>query len=322
MSSLVKKQYDNFIWGLKYRPSKVSEIVIPDRFKTQFQNIVDTKNIPNMLLSGPRGCGKTTTAFCIADEIGCDTKYINMSKDNSIDVIREDISNFANTMAFTEGKKLIIGDEFDRLSIQAIDALKGDIEQFGKNCVFIFTSNHKYKFADHPVMSRLQEIDFEFTKQETIQMQKQFYKKLQLILKKEEVKFDNKSIGHVIKNIFPDMRKILNELQKISQQNNNVIDSSIAQTLNISADIIMMLFAAIKDKDFRFVREFIAELTIEPSQLYSILFKNIRKYVEVETFPSAINILDEEQYRSAFSVDKEIPLTNCCLRLMNECTWK
>jgi len=316
--SLYKKFYDDFIWGFKYRPTKIDDIVLPERFKTQFKKIIKEKQIPNMLLSGPRGCGKTTSAFCIADQVGCDVKYINMSKDNSIDMIREDIARFANTMSFNDGKKLVIGDEFDRLSIQAIDALKGDLELYGKNCVFIFTSNNKYKFIDHPVMSRLQEIDFEFSKKETIQMQTDFYKKVCSILKNENVEYDKNAIGHIIKLLFPDMRKILNELQKFSDQFNNKIEKEIVDLVNISSDSIGMLFDALKDKDFRFCREFVAELTIEPVQLYSILFKNILTYVEKESFPLAINIIDEEQFRTSFSVDKQIPLINCLMRLM-EC---
>jgi len=315
---LITKVYDDFIWGLKYRPTKIDDIVLPERFKTHFKKIVEEKKIPNMLLSGPRGCGKTTSAFCIADEVGCDVKYINMSKDNSIDMIRDDIARFANTMSFNEGKKLVIGDEFDRLSIQAIDALKGDLELYGKNCVFIFTSNHKYKFIDHPVMSRLQEIDFDFSKKETTQMQTEFYKLVCSILTKEEVQFNKKSIGYIIKQLFPDMRKILNELQKYSSQFDKKLGKEIVDLITISSDSIEMLFDAIKDKDFRFCREFVAELTVEPVHLYSILFKNILTYVEKESFPLAINIIDEEQFRTSFSVDKQIPLINCLMRLM-EC---
>lgn len=274
----------------------------------------------NIFITG--NCGKTSSAFCIADQVGCDVKYINMSKDNSIDMIREDIARFANTMSFEDGKKLVIGDEFDRLSIQAIDALKGDIEQYGKNCVFIFTSNHKYKFIDHPVMSRLQEFDFEFTKEENNKMKKEFYKSVCRILHNEKVKFDKKAIAFIVKQLSPDMRKILNELQKLSSQFDNVLGKDIIELVTLSTNTIEMLFDALKEKDFRFVREFVAEMTVEPVQLYPILFKNSLKYFTEESFPMAINIIDEEQYRTAFSVDKQIPLTNCLVRLMHECEVK
>lgn len=319
----VKRQYDTFVWEYKYRPSKISEIVLPERFKNQFGNIVASKNIPNMLLSGPRGTGKTTTAFCLADEIGCDCKYVNMSKDNSVDLVRNELSRFASSVSFDDGKKLIIGDEFDRLSIQAIDALKGDMDRYGKYCTFIFTSNHKYKFIDHPVMSRIQEIDFEFSKEEKIQMQKDFYKIVCNILKKEEVKFEKKAIGHVIKTVFPDMRKILIELQKLSSQFNNDLSVINLNKSFLSMTDIKIFFDALKDKDFDYVRQFISELSIDISQFYSIIFDNLTKYMDdIDSIYLAMKIIDEQQYRTAFSIDKQIPLVACCIRLMSECEWK
>lgn len=316
---LVKRQYDDFIWGLKYRPSKVSDIVLPDRFKNQFNKIVTSKNIPNMLFCGPRGCGKTTAAFCIADQIGCDTLYINMSKDNSIEVVRDDLTRFASTGSMFEGKKLVIGDEYDRLSIQAIDALKGDIEQFGKNCVYIFTSNDKYRFINHPVLSRVQEIDFEFTKDEMVAMKKQFYLIVCKILTKENIKFEKKAVGHMIKMLFPDMRKTLNELQKLTSQYDILTEESVKMATTIVD--IDMLFGAIKDKDFTFIREYIADLSMSFSQVYSILFNEGLKRVDKENMASLIMIINENQYKSHFSLDKQIPLTACCVELAEEVKW-
>jgi replication factor C small subunit len=319
--SLVERQYDDFVWGLKNRPKKVKDIVLPQRLKNQFLNIVETKNIPNMLLSGTRGCGKTTTAFCIADEVGCDVLYVNMSKDNSIDMVREKLTRFATSMGFEEGKKLIIGDEFDRLSINAIDALKGDIEQFSNNCSFVFTSNNKHKFIDHPVMSRLQEIDFEFSKDEMRDMMKQFFKIVCTVLKKEKVKFETKAVGMFIKSLFPDMRKILNELQKISSQFDGKITVEAIDTITSVSDI-NILFDALKEKDFGYIREFISRLTIDPSQFYSVMFKKIENFVAEESLPGSIVTLSEYQYKSAFSLDKQIPLTACMIELMSDCEWE
>lgn len=282
--------------------------------------MVDSKQIPNMLLSGPRGCGKTSTCFCLADQIGCDTKYVNMSKDNSIDMVREDLARFATSMSFDDGKKLVIGDEFDRLSVQAIDALKGDIEQYGKNCVFVFTSNNKYKFADHPVMSRLQEVDFQFTKEETVRMKKDFYAAVLRILKAEGVRAEKKAVGHVINMLFPDMRKTLNELQKLSAQFGGRLALEDVRTM-MSVNDVSLFWDAIKDRDFGFVREYVSGLTVDPNQFYSMAFRSVDGRVADDDFAAAVKILDEYQFRSAFSTDKEIPLTACCLRLMDECQW-
>ena len=318
---LVERQYDDFIWGLKYRPREIDKVILPERFRNQFQTIIDTKQIPNMLLSGPRGCGKTTVCFCLADQIGCDVKYINMSKDNSIDMIRTELTQFATSMSFEDGKKLVIGDEFDRLSLQAIDALKADIEAYSKNCVFVFTSNDKYKFASHPVMSRLQEIDFQFSKEETLAMKKQFYGATMKILDGEGVKFEKKAVGHVVNLLFPDMRKVLNELQKLSIQFKKVLRFEDVGAMMSLGDV-ELFFGAIKDRDFGYVREYISGLTVDHSQVYSLMFGAVEKYVADESFPEAVQIIDEQQFRSAFSTDKQIPLTACCMRLMDECKWK
>ena len=319
--SLVKRQYDDFIWSLKYRPEKIEDMILPMRFRNHFETMIKEKKIPNLLLSGTRGCGKTSTAFCLADEIGMDVKYFNMSKDNSIDVIRDAFVRFASSVSFQGGKKLIIGDEFDRLSLPAIDSLKGEIEALSKNCSFIFISNNKHKFIDHPVISRLQEIDYEFDKKETGQMKKDFFEFLcDDVLKKEGVKFSKKAVGSLVNNLFPDMRKMLNELQKLATQFDNKITPEAVKSISSVSDL-NILFEALKDKDFGYIREYAASMKIDPSQFYSVLFKNIRKYVTKDSFPQAVLSIEKFQYHSAFSADKQIPLCACFIELMMECEW-
>ena len=316
----VSRQYDDFVWEYKYRPARVADIVLPDRFKRQFQAMVESRRLSNMLLSGPRGCGKTTVCFALADETGLDAIYVNMSKDRSIDVIRDRLTRFASTVSSDDCKKLLIGDEFDRLTPEAIDSLKGEMDRFGNNCVFLFTSNNKYKFAAHPVMSRLQEVDFQFTREETVQMKKQFYSVVMGILEKEGVAYEKKAVGRIVNEMFPDMRKTLTELQKLSQQF-DAINSEAAETMLSLADMTL-LYAALRDKDFNYVRERVADASVDPTQVYSTLFRTIEPHITEESLPAAMTIIDEYQFRSAFGADKQIPLTACCVRLMSECDWR
>ena len=169
--SLVSKQYDDFIWELKYRPSTLDKIILPDSLFKQMDSIKRKGKLPNMLFSGQPGTGKTTTAFVLADDMNLSAMYMNMSLDTKIDNIRNKMMGFAASVSLTGQKKLFIGDEFDRLSPAAMDSLKGVIEKMSHNCKFIFTSNHKGKIIE-PILSRLQEVDFVFSKDDAGLMKK------------------------------------------------------------------------------------------------------------------------------------------------------
>lgn len=317
---LVERQYDKYIWALKFRPNNFNDLVMPERLKKKFQSIVDEQNIPNMLFSGIRGCGKTSSAFIMADLIGCDTLYINMSKETGIDTIRNQMSQFATTMSLKDGKKLIIGDEFDRLSSAAIDSLKGDIEEYSKNCSFIFTSNNKHKLIDHPVMSRLEEVDFVFSKEETVQMKKEFAKRVCVLLKNEGIKFVPKTILKFVNFTFPDFRKVFTELQNFSKQFDVINDDTF--TIFTSIQDINLLFNAIKEKDFAFIKSYVANLSVDFNTVYSALYKQIEEYIELTSFPFAIKMIADWQYKSAFSADKMIPLNALFIELATDCDWK
>ena len=207
--SLVSKQYDDFVWELKYRPPTLDQIILPDSLLKGFNKIKSSGKLPNMLFSGPAGTGKTTTAFVLADDMDLSAMYMNMSLDNKIDDIRSKMMSFATSVSIEGKQKVFIGDEFDRLSPQAMDGLKGAIEKVSKNCKFIFTSNHKGKIIE-PIISRLQEVDFIFKKDDRPAMKKKMWKAACIICKKEEVEFDPAAVAEIVKQLFPDMRKILN----------------------------------------------------------------------------------------------------------------
>ena len=315
-----KKQYDEFVFGLKYRPEKIEDIILPKRLKTLFQGMVDTKNIGNILLNGQRGTGKTTVAFCLADQTELDTLYLNMSKENSIDIIRSKVIDFITTASFTGGKKIVIGDECDRLSVQAMDSLKTEIESFSKNCNFIFITNHKNKITPE-LLSRLDEIDFVYSADEKKEMMKEFYNSVLSILDKEGITYDKNAIGNVIKSNFPDMRKILNILNLISKQNDKKITSEFLDKTSFLDNDLKELYKHMSNKDFSNVKKVIMTLPIDLNSFYSTLFRTIHMCIKPNSLPTATLIIAKYSYQSAFSNDAQIPLTACCTELMVDCEW-
>ena len=317
---LVQKQYDNFVFGLKYRPRKIQDIVLPERLKILFQEMVDSKHIGNLLFSGQRGCGKTTVAFCLADQTGLDVMYMRMSNKTSIDNIRKEVTDFISSVSMNDGKKIFIGDEFERLSPQAMDALKTEIEVFTKNVNFIFITNHKHKVSDE-MISRLDVIDFVFSKEERIAMKKQLFMSLANILKQENIKFEKNALIKLINMKFPDIRKIVNNTSLLARQNKNVITvEAVDRGIGINVDIDEF-YKYISTNDFGEIRQMISDMTFDLSSFYSEIYNTMDKYIKPESIPAAVLLLAKYQYESAFSTDPQIPLCACCTELMTECQW-
>ena len=310
-----KKFYDDFIFELKYRPTKISDLLLPSQLKKQFLSIIKNENIPNLLLSGQQGIGKTTSAFCLCNELGINYNYINMSKNTGIDVIRNQTETFASTASIDGKKKVIIGDECDRLSQNALDALKGIIEEFSNNCTFIFTSNHKYKIPG-PIISRFQEIDFAVSKKEKIGMMKSTLKRLVEISEIEKIEFDKKALMILVKTFFPDIRKCLNELQKLSMQG-AITEASINE--NVVTDIDEF-FKSIKEKDFTKTRTYVTNIN-DGKTFYTNIYNNLQAYIEFENISEAIVLISKYMFESSFAVNPEITLMACAMEMM-DFDWK
>src|SRR6056300_777699 len=205
---------DVILWVEKYRPSKISECILTDDLKKTFQTFVDEGHIPNLLLSGGPGVGKTTVAKAMLEELGATYMMINGSEESGIDVLRNKIKNFASTVSMDGNRKFVILDEADYLNPQSTQpALRGFIEEFHKNCGFILTCNFKNRIIA-PLQSRCSVVDFTIPKSEITEMAAEFYKRCKEILKIENVEFDNQVVAEVVKKYFPDNRRILNELQR------------------------------------------------------------------------------------------------------------
>ena len=302
---------EHLLWTEKYRPKNIEDCILPERLKKPFQEYVTQKNIPNLLLTGGAGVGKTTVAKAMCNEIGCDFMIINGSDENGIDMVRNKITNYASSMSFSGGRKVIIIDEADYLSANAQAAFRNAIEEFAGNCSFIFTCNFKNKIIE-PLHSRCAVIEFTLKASEKSSMATQFFKRIQTILSAEEITYETPVVAELIKKHFPDFRRVINELQRFSKFGK--IDTGVlAQIVDVSlADIIKF----IKDKDFGAIRKWVASNDVDPASLYRKLYDNLYEVLKPQSIPQAVIIIADYQYKQAFVADQEINLVACLTELM------
>ena len=260
---------EQFLWVEKWRPRTISDCILPAELKNTFQEFVNQDNIPNMLLSGTAGTGKTTIARALCEELGCDYIVINGSEESGIDVLRTKIKDFASTVSLAGKIKVVILDEADYLNPNSTQpALRGFIEEFSKNCRFIFTCNYKNRIIP-PLHSRTTVIDFKLNKEDRPVVAAKFFKRLQEILTAENVTFDNKVVAELLNKHFPDYRRVLNELQRYSSS--GVIDAGILSS--ISDDNIKELLTSLREKDFKKMRNWVVNnLDNDPNVLFRKLY--------------------------------------------------
>lgn len=301
-----------YLWVEKYRPKTIEDCILPERLKTPFQEYVNSHNIPNLLLCGGAGVGKTTVAKAMCEEIGCDYLVINGSDESGIDTFRTKIKRYASTLSLTGGRKVIIIDEADYLNPNSTQpALRNAIEEFSGNCSFIFTCNYKNRIIE-PLHSRCAVIEFSLKSNEKVSIAAQFFKRVINILENEKVEFENPVIAELIKKHFPDFRRIINELQRYSQFNK--IDSGILSQIQDASinDIVKFL----KEKDFGSIRKWVASNDIDSQNLYRKIYDNMYEMLQPQSIPQAVIILADYQYKQAFVADAEINMVACLTELM------
>jgi DNA polymerase III delta prime subunit len=306
---------DHLLWVEKFRPKTIEDCVLPDRLKKPFQEYVKLGNIPNLLLSGGPGVGKTTVAKAMCIEIGCDYMVINGSDESGIDVFRTKIKNYASSMSLSGGRKVIIIDEADYLNPNSTQpALRNAIEEFAGNCSFIFTCNYKNRIIE-PLHSRCAVVDFSLKSDEKAKMATQFFKRIQTILQSENVEYDDAVIAELVKKHFPDFRRVLNELQRYSQFGK--IDTGIlAQIADVSIKEVVKFIAA---KDFGSIRKWVAINDLDGSTLFRKLYDAMYDVMKPASIPQAVLILADYQYKAAFVADQEINTVACLTELMVNC---
>lgn len=304
------------LWVEKYRPKTVEECILPDDIKATFQEYVNNKQIPNLLLSGSAGVGKTTIAKAICEEVGCDYIVINGSDESGIDTFRVKIKNYASSISLTGGRKVIIIDEADYLNANSTQpALRGAIEEFSSNCSFIFTCNYKNRIID-PIHSRCSVIDFKLTNK--AKMAAQFFKRVEWILKQENIEYSKEVVAAIISKHCPDNRRVLNELQRYSAS--GVIDKGILA--NVGELQINELINSIKNKDFGSCRKWVVQNNDEVAQVFRSLYDGLYEVLTPSSVPQLVLILAKYQYQAAFVSDLEINIIACLTEIMIDCSFR
>jgi DNA polymerase III delta prime subunit len=305
---------EHLLWTEKYRPKTVEDCILPERLKQPFQEYVNQKQIPNLLLAGGAGVGKTTIAKAMCNEIGCDYMILNGSDENGVDTIRYKIKNYASSMSLTGGRKVVILDEADYLTPNAQAILRNGIEEFAGNCSFIFTCNYKSKLIE-PLHSRCAVIDFGLKNGEKAKMAGAFFKRIQGILQSENVEYEEKVIAELVKKHFPDFRRVLNELQRFSQFGK--IDTGVlAQIVDVPLTEIAKFIAS---KDFGAIRKWVGSNDIDGNILFRKIYDALYDVMKPTSIPQAVVILADYQYKAAFVADQEINTVACLTELMVEC---
>jgi DNA polymerase III delta prime subunit len=309
---------EHLLWTEKYRPQTIEDCILPKRLKEVFQQYASQKQIPNLLLTGSAGVGKTTVAKALCQEAGCDYLVINGSDESGIDTFRVKIKNYASSMSFTGGRKVIIIDEADYLNPNSTQpALRNAIEEFASNCSFIFTCNYKNRIIE-PLHSRMAVIEFGLKNGEKMKMATEFLKRTESILQSEKVEFDKKVVAELVTKHFPDFRRVINELQRYSQLGK--IDVGVlAQVADVS---ITEIVKYIKDKDFGAVRKWVATNEIDSTTFFRKLYDNLYDFLKPHSIPQVILILADYQYKQAFVVDQEINIVACLIQIMAEGDFK
>jgi len=312
---------DEFIWVEKYRPKTIEECILPDNIKKTFQDFLDKGEVPNLLLSGPPGCGKTTVAKALCEELGVDYYVINGSDEGRfLDTVRNNAKNFASTVSLssTAKHKVIIIDEADNTTPDVQLCLRAFTEEFIGNCRFIFTCNYKNKIIQ-PLHSRCSVVEFGIRGKERQQLAGQFFKRLQDILVLERIDFEGKVLAELINKHFPDWRRVLNELQRYSVSGK--IDSGIlAAFSNVKTDD---LFRFLKEKDFPATRKWVVDnLDNDPTVLLRSIYDALYAHLAGPGIAAAVLIIAKYQYQSAFVADQEINMLACLTEIMVECEFK
>ena len=312
----------NFLWVEKYRPKKISDCILSEDIKNTFAQFLKQKEIPNLLLAGTAGTGKTTVARALCEELGADYIIINGSDEGrQIDTLRNKIKNFASTVSLTEhsNHKVVIIDEADYMNAESVQpALRNFIETFYKNCRFIFTCNYKNKILP-ALHSRCTVIDFAIKNGQRVKTAQALLQRLGKVLDEEGIEYDTKVLAELIQKYYPDFRRTINELQRYSVRGK--VDSGIL--FSLSEANTKELVKILKEKRFNDMRKWVINnLDKEPSSLFTSVYELMYKALESSSIPQSILIIAGYQYKSAFVADQEINMVACLTEIMANCKFK
>ena len=312
---------NDFLWVEKYRPQKVEECILPESIKSTFQEFVNQGQIPNLLLAGPPGVGKTTVAKALCNELGVDFYVINGSDEGRfLDTVRNQAKNFASTVSLqaTGKHKVIIIDECDNTTNDVQLLLRANIEAFYNNCRFIFTCNYKNKIIE-PLHSRCAVIEFTIKSKDKSKISARFFERLKTILYSEKIEAEDKILAQIIQKYFPDWRRVLNECQRHASSGKINSDSLIS----LSDIKVNDLIKCIKEKNFTEVRKWIvSNLDSDSSSILRMVYDALYEHLDGPSIAACVLIVAKYQYQSAFVADKEINILAAITEMMVECKFK
>ncbi len=310
----------DFLWVEKYRPKTIEDTILPTELKNTFQAVVKTGELPNMLLTGTAGLGKTTVAKAMCNQLGLDYIIVNGSEEGNIETLRGKIKQFASSVSLQGGYKVVILDEADYLNPQSTQpALRGFIEEFSNNCRFILTCNFKNRIIE-PLHSRCGVYEFNTSKKDLADLAGQFFKRFTTILEQEAVTFEPKAVADLIMKHAPDWRRVINEGQRNAIGNVGIHASSAGTS---SSNIISELVATLKEKNFKAMRRWVVDnLDMDTSAIFRGLYDNMMDHVDPQSIPQLVIILADYQYKDAFVADHELNTVACMTEIMAQVTFK
>ena len=313
MKNIMKTNTSDFLWVEKYRPQKVADTILPSNLKETFQAVVNGGELPNMLLSGTAGLGKTTVAKAICNELDLDYIIINGSEEGNIDTLRGKIKQFASSVSLQGGYKVVILDEADFLNPQSTQpALRGFIEEFSNNCRFILTCNFKNRIIE-PLHSRCGVYEFNTSKKDLADLAAQFYKRFIHILDQENVAYEPKGVADLVMKHAPDWRRVLNEGQRSGTSGSGINVSDNGTSSDSFADLAKHL----KNKDFKKMRSWVVNhMDIDTNAILRGLYDNMNTLVQPQSVPQLVLILADYQYKNAFVADHELNMVACMTEIM------